>query len=107
MSFHSLETPGVACALSPLPLHPVVSPTSPRWLTNPQSELQPQLESSQACFLSLITLSPGKGASRQSQGPTTVHPCLGSLHTPSFALSITSFLKLAPQLKHLPVTRSV
>lgn len=96
------------CSLSPLPLYPVVSHTSPHWLspTNLQSELDPLLEPSQTWFMSLITLSLGKGASRQSQGPTTMHPCLGSLHTPSFALSIISFLKLGASACHTICIRS-
>lgn len=98
LPFQSSGTPDVAHALSPLPLHPAVSHPSPHWLspTNLQSELDSQLEPSQAWFLSFIALSLGKGASRQSQDPTTVNPCLGSLHTSGFAVSTTSFLKLAP-----------
>lgn len=96
----------MAWVLSPLPHHPVASHASPHWLSpaDLQSELDPQLEPSQAWFLSLTTLSLGKSASRQSQGAKTVHPCLGSLH---FALPIASLLQLALHLEHLPVTHSI
>lgn len=80
---------------------PIVPHTCPHWIcpTNLQPVLDPQLEHSQAWCLSHITRSLGKGASRQSQGSMTTHPCLGFLPTPKLCPVHPQLLEACPAVE--------